>query len=104
MRLRRLARRLRLYVAVAPLALACRAEGPEPIPVDPGACERAGERLEQLQCQAPWGPAWLTPQGAPFAEACLAAAADGRPWHAQCLARIRDCGEIGARYSGKLCQ
>jgi hypothetical protein len=68
-------------------------------------CGRAGATLERLQCRDSAGAAlWLTPEGVTFAEACRYAFADGRDWHAECLATIRACDEVGAAYRGELCR
>jgi len=78
---------------------------PDPVPVPPGGCLEVGRRLKQLDCRyADGAPIWLTPKGTPLAEACETAAADGRPWHVECLLRLRSCDEYEARYYGELCE
>ena len=68
-------------------------------------CGRAGATLERLQCRDSAGAAlWVTPEGVSFAEACRYAFADGRDWHAECVATIRACDEVGAAYRGELCR
>lgn len=66
-----------------------------------GYCKDAGDRLEQLGC-----PEARTPAGAPFAEACEAAAEDGRDWRADCIAQISSCAELQSAYNtpeGEVC-
>ena len=46
---------------------------------------------------------WETPQGTPFAVACLVAYEDGRNWHPQCIAAIDSCDEWRAAYRGEVC-
>lgn len=88
---------------------------PDPVPPDPtpngGAgpvlsdCERAGERLRELGCKDGSGqPLWQTPEGKSFADACEYSASTGRDWKPECLATIRDCGEIDGAMRGLVCR
>jgi len=43
-------------------------------------------------------PLWVTPAGEPFADACQAAAADGRDWRPECLAAISSCDQLEEAY------
>lgn len=68
--------------------------GPAPAP-QASACDDAGATLERLGC-----PEAKTPAGNPFAVACVAAAADGRDWHPECLAKVTNCSQVAAAFRG----
>lgn len=77
-----------------------------PVPPPPPArdCEAAGARLEALDCRRPDGePWWLTPGGAPYADACQDAAQKGRDWHPECVSTIERCEDFEAAFDGKVC-
>lgn len=91
---------------VVAIVLAACSAGPEPIePVGDDACERAETRLRMLECRMPDGtPWWETPDGTPFADVCRQRMRIGTNVNPHCIARLRDCGELEARYRGKLCE
>jgi hypothetical protein len=81
-----------------------------PAPVDPDVCQvdnsddcgRAGYVLCKLECRSPAGaPLWQTPGGKSFASVCRQAAADGRSWRPDCLARITECSQLDGAYRAK---
>lgn len=79
---------------------------PPPVPPPPPArdCEAAGARLEALDCRRPDGaPWWLTPAGAPYAEACEDAARKDRDWHPECVSTIERCEDFESAFNGELC-
>jgi len=93
------------WLLLALLLASCDRTAPKPILHQRGDCERAGERIEKLQCRNPSGkPLWVTPRGATFAEACVTAAKDGRDWNANCIARMKSCDELLQRTRGELCE
>jgi len=66
------------------------------------ACGLAGEHLCRLGCRSNTGaPLWRTPAGRSFADVCREAAADGRSWRPDCLARITDCSQVESAYRTK---
>lgn len=74
---------------------------PDPVPPHGGAgpvlsdCERAGERLRELDCHDGSGtPLWETPEGKSFTEACEHSASMGRDWCPAAIAEIVRCEEI----------
>jgi len=77
---------------------------PPPAPVEQDDCEAASARLKELECRSPAGtPRWQTPEGTSFADACEAAANDGRDWNPRCIARIADCSQLNAAFRGEYC-
>ena len=88
-----------LLVLAGILAASCgqkpapRPPAPKPVPVEASACERAGARLAELECEEAKGP-----DGTPFAEACAAAAEDGRDWRPDCIALVTRCDEVTTAY------
>ncbi|HMJ52022.1 MAG TPA: hypothetical protein VK540_08090 [Polyangiaceae bacterium] len=107
---------MRLRLVVVALAI-CACSKPTPAP-DPGpvpplpplhpptmeSCDRAEETLARLDCRRVNGTPWTrTPAGAPFADACKRALADGRSWSSPCIARIKDCADLECAYRGQCC-
>lgn len=103
---------------LAGLAYVIGACGHAPPPPDPGpvpplpplhpptmeSCDNAQHRLEELDCRRDDGTPWAkTPAGAPFAEACKRALADGRPWGSNCIARMPSCAELECAYRSQCC-
>ena len=87
--------RLLLVTILALAGCASVTPAPAPAPVPEGSCETAGANLTELGC-----PEATTPAGTPFATACLAAVADGRNWHPECLARVASCSEVEMAFRG----
>lgn len=88
-----------LVMLLAGMASGCGLPTYQPPPVDGSACPAAEARLRELECRfSDGGPAWLTPGGTPFGEACDRAAKDGRHWRADCIAKIGDCSQLAAAY------
>lgn len=69
-------------------------------------CERAGARLEELQCRDADGLAtWVDPFGKrTFADECRDALTRGIDYHPACLATIADCTERNDAARGLLCR
>jgi len=106
--------RLRLLV-VALVLVACSKPTPTPNPgpapplppLHPptmASCDNAQERLALLDCRREDGSPWArTPAGAPFADACKRALADGRSWGSNCIARMASCSELDCAFRSQCC-
>ena len=80
---------------------------PEPVPtvdpVDVDDCDRAGARLEELQCYTDDGlPTWEGPGGT-WADRCREEAKHGIDYHPECVAAIESCEARNAAAKGELC-
>ena len=74
---------------------------PEPAPVEASDCEKAHEKLVELNCELQ-----KTPEGAPFSEACETAADDGRNWRPDCIALVESCDQVEEAFrtpEGEVC-
>ena len=79
---------------------------PVPVPPDPepqggagpvlSACERAGERLEELGCKD--GSGFALADG--FADACERNARDGSYWNPELIACVASCADVQAAWEG----